>query len=195
MSFDPFHEQQPLRDPAPLPAPAPSPAGDSPPGGSPPPALVRDRLIFPAILLIIVGILNLLLAGFFALNTLVELSQTPEQRKERAELQREMAVKLFPGMKKAFEDQEKAGVNLDDQAEKAIPFAIGTTVVSILGALLPLLAGIRMLQLRNYGLVFIGAIVSAIPCVSGSACCCLGEVAGIYAVIMLLQPDIRDAFR
>src|SRR4051812_8965772 len=81
MSFDPFHEQQPPRDPAPQPGsgftpsrdPAPRlnpenvPLGGDAPGGLPAQAATaaRERLLFPAILLIVAGILNFLFAGIF----------------------------------------------------------------------------------------------------------------------------------
>ena len=193
MSFDPFHEQQPPRDPAPRldasspNAPAPNPAATF--------EAARGRVLFPAVLLIVVGVLNLLFAGYNVINTGFQLTRTPEQKREMAVEQREMLVKAFPALEKAFEDQEKKGEKFEDQMEKQMPLIIGFTIASVLGTLLPLFAGIRMLQLRNYGLVMFGSIVAAIPCVSGASCCCVGEVAGIYAVIMLLQSDIRDAFR
>ena len=129
------------------------------------------------------------------MSTIYQVSLTPEEISKAAKIQREQAIKLFPGLKEVFEAREKEGITLEDEAKRAMPYMIALCVASVLGALLPLLAGIRMLQLRNYGLVFFGALTAAIPCVSGSSCCCIGEVAGIYAIIMLLQPDIRDAFR
>ena len=72
---------------------------------------------------------------------------------------------------------------------------LGLGVANVFTMFFAIFAGIRMLQLRNYGLVFFGALVSAVPCISGSSCCCIGEAAGIYAIILLLQSDIRDAFR
>jgi hypothetical protein len=197
MSFDPFHEQQPQRDPVPRPPlESTAPNGPAPnAAGGPPVTPVRERLIFPAILLILVGVLNLLFAGYLVVSTLYQLSLSPEEIRESARLQREVFVKTFPGLKEVLEARDKEGITPEEEAKKVMPFMIGLAVASVLGALLPLIAGIRMLQLRNYGLVFFGAVVAAIPCVSGSGCCCLGELAGIYAVVMLLQTDIRDAFR
>jgi hypothetical protein len=197
MSFDPFHEQQPLRPPAPPPALESNAGADPAPGGTAPPsaAATRDRLLTPSILLIIVGVLNLLFAGYIVASTLYQLSLTPEQITEAAKVQRALFINFMPSLKEVFDARDKEGITPEDDAKKAMPYSIAVCVASVLGALLPLFAGIRMLQLRNYGLVLFGALVSAIPCVSGSGCCCIGEIAGVYAVIMLLQPDIRDAFR
>ena len=198
MSFDPFQEKNPPRDPAPRPALDSASANNPVPGGVPlqPVKPVRDRVLFPAVLLIVSGVINLLVAGNLVFSSVQLLMQTPEQMIESAKLQREALGQIFPGLKKAFEDHEKAGGSLDDEMSKAKPLSIGLSVASLLVALLTLFAGVRMLQLRNYGLVMIGSLLSAIPCVSGASCpCCVGAVAGIYSVILLLQPDIRDAFR
>ena len=58
MSFDPFQEQQPQRDPAPRPP----LEQNAMPGGIPvePMKPIRERVLFPSILLIIEGVLNLL---------------------------------------------------------------------------------------------------------------------------------------
>ena len=187
MSFDPFHEQQPQRDPVPRPsldsAASNSPAQDVRAA----PSAARERVMFPAILLIIVGVLNFLMMGYFILNTIVGRSQSPEA--QRAMMDQN------PQLKKMYDDLEKQGYKFEDIMRMGQGLNIGLTISNFLTAFLSLFAGIRMLQLRNYGLVFFASILAAIPCVSGSSCCCIGEVAGIYAVIMLLQSDIRDAFR
>src|SRR5687768_8267135 len=53
-------------------------------------------------------------------------------------------------------------------------------------------AGMQMRQLRNYTLSMIGAIVAMIPCLS--PCCCLGLPVGIWALVVLFKPGVRDAF-
>jgi hypothetical protein len=187
MSFDPFHEQQPQRDPVPRP-----PLESAVPNGPAPdmradPRAARERILFPAILLIIVGVVNFLFMGFCAFSTLVSRMQPIET--QRANLNQN------PQLKQMYDDLEKQGYKFEDVIRMGQWLYTGLSVSNLLTAFLSLFAGIRMLQLRNYGLVFFAAVVSAIPCVSGSGCCCLGELAGIYAVVMLLQTDIRDAFR
>jgi hypothetical protein len=67
--------------------------------------------------------------------------------------------------------------------------------VAAIVALLVILGAARMLVLKSYGLSLFAAILTAIPCISPSACCLLGEGVGIWAVIVLLNPDVRSAFR
>lgn len=186
MSFDPFHEQQPQRDPAPRPPLDPFAANAPAPIVGAAPSAARERVMFPAILLIIVAVLNLLFAllclGLTVFITPAFLEKTMNDPNQPDAIRQIMAQNA-----KTTTPEQMAA-----QAKVQYGFLGGANLLS---ALLALLAGIRMLQLRNYGLVFFGAILSAIPCVSGSGCCCIGEVAGLYAVIMLLQTDIRDAFR
>jgi hypothetical protein len=187
MSFDPFHEQQPPRDPAPRPALESTPPSAPAPDVSAAPAAARERVLFPSILLIIVGVLNFLFAGYFIVNLVFTSSQTPEAQRA--------ALNQNPQLKKMYDDLEQQGYKFEDIMRMGQSINIGLLVSNLLTAFLTAFAGIRMLQLRNYGLVFFGAIAAAIPCVSGSGCCCLGEITGLYAVILLLQTDIRDAFR
>ena len=184
MSFDPFHEQQPPRDPPPRP----TLGQDAAPVGDParPITNVRDRVLFPAVLLIIAGVIYLLFAGgsimvgVIASPTLIENAMNDPNQ---------------PQFVKDALAKNAGNATPEELAAQARIQYFGIGIANLLTMFFSLFAGIRMLQLRNYGLVFFGAIAAAIPCVSGSGCCCLGEVAGIYSIIMLLQPDIRDAFR
>lgn len=70
----------------------------------------------------------------------------------------------------------------------ATPMGVLTGVLS----LVVLLGGIRMLQRRSYGLAMTGAIVSMLPC---SCCCCLGLPFGIWALVVLSNPEVKNSFR
>ena len=59
-----------------------------------------------------------------------------------------------------------------------------------------LLAGLNMRALRAYGLCMAGAVCAVIPCVSAASCPCIfGAVIGIWAIVVLASPEVRDAFR
>ena len=66
-------------------------------------------------------------------------------------------------------------------------------VVNILLGLLVLFAAIKMKKLENYGLAMTGAIVPMIPCIS-FPCCVLGLPFGIWALVVLNKPSVKDAF-
>jgi len=55
-----------------------------------------------------------------------------------------------------------------------------------------LLAAFRMLSLRNYGLCMTAAVVAVIPCTA--PCCCLGMAAGVWALVVLTRPEVKQAF-
>ena len=71
-------------------------------------------------------------------------------------------------------------------------FYLGWGGLTALVAVLTLFGSIRMLSLHSYGLAMFGAILTAIPCVT--PCCLVGQIAGIWAIIVLMNPDVRRAF-
>jgi hypothetical protein len=58
-------------------------------------------------------------------------------------------------------------------------------------------AALRMKQLRGYGVALAGAIISTIPCLTSHPCCCclINIPIGIWCIIVLAKPEVRDAFR
>jgi hypothetical protein len=62
-----------------------------------------------------------------------------------------------------------------------------------LGGLI-VLGGLRMMQLRAYGLAITASIIAMIPCFS---CCCsvIGVPVGIWALVVLARPEVKAAFR
>jgi hypothetical protein len=66
-------------------------------------------------------------------------------------------------------------------------------MVFIALSLIILMAGVRMLSLHSYGLAVAGSILAMMNI---SECCCLlGLPVGIWALVMLMLPDVRDAFQ
>jgi hypothetical protein len=53
--------------------------------------------------------------------------------------------------------------------------------------------GMKMKDLDNWNLSLGAAIASALPC--GFPCCCLGIPVGIWALVVLLRPEVKAAFR
>jgi len=61
----------------------------------------------------------------------------------------------------------------------------------ILGPL-AILGGLAMKRLRGYGLAVLGAIAAIIPL---GGCCVLSTPFGIWALIVLMNADVKEAFR
>ena len=55
-----------------------------------------------------------------------------------------------------------------------------------------ILAAFRMLSLRSYGLCMTAAVVAVVPCTA--PCCCLGMAAGVWALVVLTRPEVKQAF-
>jgi hypothetical protein len=163
-----------------------------PPAG-PDPA-VRGRVTLPAILLIVVGVLNLVATLLVGGSGLVNLSKSPaELQKQQIELYKQMFTD--PDMQKQMLDQlEKQ----DPQTtyNEAVWGNVGAGLFWLLIGLIVIFAGVRMMGLKSYSLAVFGSILAAIPCVScPGGCCLLGQIAGIWALIVLLNTDVRSAFR
>ena len=60
-------------------------------------------------------------------------------------------------------------------------------------AVLSLFGSVRMMSLHSYGLAMAAAVLTAIPCTT--PCCLLGQIAGLWGFVVLLQPDVRRTFQ
>ncbi len=63
---------------------------------------------------------------------------------------------------------------------------LASNVVTLIGAF-------KMRALRNHGLAKYGAILAVIPCVG--PCCVLGIPFGVWALVALNKPGVKDAFQ
>ena len=69
---------------------------------------------------------------------------------------------------------------------------IGACFIIAINSLI-LFSAIKMKGLRNYSLALTGAILAVIPCIS--PCYFLGIPFGIWALVVLMRPEVRQAFR
>jgi hypothetical protein len=165
----------------------PPPPGDFSPGLPPGPDRreIALRTSPPAVGLIIVGILNVLGALASAgLGTVYK--NMPAEEFERQMRQQNP---------NDFAKMQQAGWTGRRVLDFCFYTGVGGGAVAAFFALLTVLGGIRMLALKSYGLAVTAAVVTAIPCISPSACCLLGEGIGIWALVVLLSPDVRSAFQ
>jgi hypothetical protein len=70
---------------------------------------------------------------------------------------------------------------------------LGCCGISGLVSVFTLAGARRMLELRSYGLAVTAAVLMAIPCLTPG--CFLGQLAGVWAFVILMQPDVRKAFQ
>jgi len=160
-------------------------------------ATAASRTNLPGIFLIICGVLNLLAALFELGNVAYIAVQPAEELAKQQDSMTEMMEKIFPQAKEEIEkEKQKQAVAPEQLKTKSIMQSAIFAAILFVTALLPLIGGIRMRALRSYGLAVTGAIVAAIPCLSPASCPCgLGLIFGIWALVVLLNADVKAAFR
>lgn len=67
-----------------------------------------------------------------------------------------------------------------------------TNAAGVAVAVLTIVGGLRMRALRSWGLALTGAILALMPCCS--SCCCVGMPFGIWALVVLMKPEVKAAF-
>ena len=66
------------------------------------------------------------------------------------------------------------------------------SVIAISTAGLVVFAATQMMKLSKYNLCLAGTVIAMVPCTS--PCCCLGLPIGIWALVVLLKPEVKQAF-
>jgi hypothetical protein len=70
--------------------------------------------------------------------------------------------------------------------------AIISSLIAMIVSGVILFAALKMRKLENYGLAMAGSIIAAIPCIS--PCCLIGLPIGIWAIVVLMKPEVKSAF-
>ena len=163
-----------------------APYGLDDPQRPPDDSAARAKTVPPAIFLIIVSVLNLLFGIYLLVNAIFV-----KQGGGNAEAEMEKQWDDMEADQKAA--MEKLGINsAHDFLTVSANIMLGWGGLTSLVSVLTLLGSIRMLGMHSYGLAMFGAVVTAIPCVT--PCCLIGQIAGIWAIIVLMNPDVRRAF-
>lgn len=68
---------------------------------------------------------------------------------------------------------------------------IGSSIFAICYWSLVVVGAVKMKNLSSYGLAMTACIVAMLPC---SACCLLGLPFGIWGIVMLNKPEVKEAF-
>jgi hypothetical protein len=93
-----------------------------------------------------------------------------------------------PQRKDALEqlEQARAGMRMDT------PLSVGMGVLHILVGLVTMIGGAKMIALKSYGLALTAAILSLYPL---AGCFCCPFPFGLWAVIVLMNSDVKAAFK
>ena len=127
---------------------------------------VRRRLQLPASGLIIIGALNAMSGVILILGRLASLVNGPERQiTDEARRLGYMTASIF------------------------FPLV---SLISILAAPVIIYGGIQMLKARRYSIALLAATLAVIPL--SSICCIPGIPIGIWALIVLRDPEVRACF-
>jgi hypothetical protein len=137
----------------------------------------------PGTMLVVVGVICLLLSlvgvGVIAsgYDAGLEMTKWMEGMQPAGPQKQEMQQKI------------KEMENRDRTADYIINGA--SAVIGITLDVLILLGGLRMKATRSYGLALTGAICAIVPF---NSCCCLALPIGIWALVVLVKPEVKAAF-
>lgn len=70
--------------------------------------------------------------------------------------------------------------------------AIVSSIIGILFGVVVLIGAMKMKKLENHGFAMAASIIAAVPCVS--PCCFIGLPIGIWAIVVLMKPEVKNAF-
>jgi hypothetical protein len=186
MSFDPYGHLQPLPPPQ-----TQAPDGTTPgPAASGPAEAARERALLPGIFLIVLGAINLLWVLFLVVMGLAYAGMTHERWDE---LKQKMNEK-----QRAYADEQEAQMKQAgmDFVTFASRIGVGSCVLAaltFLASLLLMAGGYAMCRMRSWGLAVFAAAVAGVPL--ATSCCGVGQLVAVWALIVLLSNDVRNAFR
>lgn len=71
-------------------------------------------------------------------------------------------------------------------------FAVVSGIIGVLVSGVILFGGLKMKKLESYPLAIAASILAAVPCLS--PCCVIGLPIGIWALVVLFKPEVKEAF-
>jgi len=94
-------------------------------------------------------------------------------------------------LREAFAEASMDPAQVDQIVSMTQRFTGASNFLGLAIAILVVVGGVRMMKLKNWGLAFAASIVAMIPC---WCCCVLGIPIGVWAIIVLLNQDVKAAF-
>ena len=73
------------------------------------------------------------------------------------------------------------------------PLGLVLNLIALTIAFVVIFGALRMKNLRSYGLALSSAILGMIPCIS--PCCLIGLPIGVWAIVVLMNPVVKQGFR
>src|SRR5262249_35624537 len=140
------------------------------------------------------GLLNVLF-GLFLLTAAAQTARLPPQR-YAAQMRKTAGGPLVrsEGLRRSLDERLAQETPESLRGRGVVTYAVWGALALLTGAVTTL-GGVGMCQRRSCPLVAFSCLLPALPLVAGSACCCLGEGVGAWGLYVLLDPQVRGAFR
>ena len=88
---------------------------------------------------------------------------------------------------------DSGGLNTDSMIELIFMSSIVFKVIHFTTFSLIIFASVKMRRLESWGLSTTAAILTVIPCTS--SCCLIGIPIGVFALMVVFDPNVKAAFR
>jgi hypothetical protein len=151
----------------------------------------RRQTSTPGVVLFLSGLLNGLLALLLIVSGIQAMRMSTEEYAENIRQLGENNPALADMIERMLADPGA----LEGLKLWSGPITLGWGIVSLLLAVVVCFGGLAMRRLRGFGLSVAGAVIAVVPLLSCTSCCGFGEVAGIWALVVLFHPEVRSAFR
>ena len=69
---------------------------------------------------------------------------------------------------------------------------LGSSIVGLIVAAFIIYAALKMKELQQWNLAIVASVLAMIPCIS--PCCIIGLPIGIWALVVLNRPEVKEAF-
>lgn len=69
---------------------------------------------------------------------------------------------------------------------------MGSAIVGLIIAAFIIYAALKMKEMKQWSLAVAASILAMIPCIS--PCCIIGLPIGIWALVVLMKPEVKEAF-
>jgi hypothetical protein len=146
-----------------------------------PSSTAGSAVVAPAVFLIVLAVFNLL-------GSLVLLGMGAYWQSINVQDFKEQMTEDDP---EALDDMLNEGWTLAQIKELYSYVVLGMGAVSLVAALILGLGGLAMLLRKFYGLGFVAAVTAIL---SPGGCFLFGLIAGIWAIVVLINPDVRKSF-
>lgn len=153
---------------------------------------ILQRTNLPGMFLTWVGILNMVMGLLLLQAGIHNWKMTFGEYQDEQRKTMENLRKLGWGSPKNAQDPVETPTEGIKATLTWLSFLAGAGALA--GAFIIAYAGFNLRALNSYKLAVAGSVLAMIPVISPLGCCLIGQVVGIWSLVILLDRDVRAAF-